>query len=138
MKTMFKAFVVITVLFSATGAAASEAQRNERILARAVDGRVAGAPVACVTFDQPYSIEVIDKTAVVYHLRDGTTYVNRPLANAENLNRDTSNWRGKLSKRPLCVNDVTGDYGGEIYANYRASFRPAVVTLGPFVPYKAR
>jgi|GEM_PF-785845 len=138
MKTMFKALVAIAVLSSATGAAASEAQRNERVLARAVDGRVAGAPVACVTFDQPYSVEVIDKTAVVYRLRDGTMYVNRPLANAENLNRDTSSWRENPSKRPLCVNDVTGDYGGEIYANHRASFRPIVVTMGPFVPYKAR
>jgi hypothetical protein len=138
MKTMFKTFVAIAVLSSATGAAASDAQRNERILARAVDGRVAGAPVACVTFDQPYSIEVIDKTAVVYRLRDGTMYVNRPLANAENLNRDTSSWRENPSKRPLCVNDVTGEYGGEIYANFRPSFRPMVVTMGPFVPYKAR
>jgi hypothetical protein len=138
MKTMFKALVAVAVVSSATGVAASEAQRNERILARAIDGRVAGAPVACVTLDQPYSVNVIDKTAVVYRLRDGTMYVNRPLTNAENLNRDASSWRENPSRRPLCINDVTGDYGGEIVANYRASFRPAVVTLGPFVPYKAQ
>lgn len=138
MKAVFKALVVLALLSSATGAAASEAQRNERILARTIDGRVAGAAVACVTFDQPYSVTVIDKTAVVYRLRDGTMYVNRPLANAENLNRDTSSWRENPSRRPLCVNDVTSDYGGEIYANYRPSFSPLVVKLGPFVPYKAQ
>lgn len=138
MKTMFKALVAIVVLCGATGGVASAAERNERILARTVEGRVAGAPVACVKFDQPYSTEVIDKTAVVYRLRDGTMYVNRPLANAENLNRNTSNWRENPSRRPLCVNDVTGDYGGDVYANFRPSFRPLVVTLGPFVPYTAR
>jgi len=135
---LFRALTAAAILASATGAMADEAQRNERALARAVEGRVAGAPVACVTFDKPYSTEVIDKTAVVYRLRDGTMYVNRPLANAENLNRNTSNWREGASPRPLCVNEVTGDYGGDINANYRRSFRAAVVTLGPFVPYAAR
>lgn len=138
MKTMLKVLVALVALSSATGAAASEAQRNERILVRTLDGRVAGAPVACVTLDQPYSVEVIDKTAVVYRLRDGTMYVNRPLANAENLNRDASSWRENPSRRPLCVNEVTGDYGGEVYANFRPTFRAKVVTLGPFVPYQAR
>jgi hypothetical protein len=138
MGAMSKGLLAVAILAGATSAAAGEAQRNERILARAIDGRVAGAPVACVTFDQPYRTEVIDKTAVVYRLRDGTMYVNRPLANAENLNRDASNWRETASQRPLCVNDVTGDYGGDINANFRRSFRAAVVTLGPFVPYAAR
>lgn len=138
MGAMFKGLLALAVLAGATSAVASEAQRNERVLARAIDGRVAGAPVACVTFNQPYSTEVIDKTAVVYRLRDGTMYVNRPLANAENLTRDASSWRESPSQRPLCVNDVTGDYGGDIYANYRRTFRAAVVTMGPFVPYAAR
>lgn len=133
MNSMFKGLLVVAVLAGASGALADEAQRGERYLASEIKGRVAGQPVDCLTFNRPYTTEVISKTAILYRLKGGAMYVNRPIRGAKDMD-DESVVRARIGAPTVCAHDVL-----PLYFTYGANRPPSnAVTLGQFVPYSKR
>lgn len=109
-------------------AQANQRQSPEQQLERALEGRVAGAPVDCVNLRSVRNSRIIDRTAILFDA-GGTIYVNRPRSGAESLDRhDTQVVRSFSSQ--LCsidtirmVDPVTGFFQGSVF-------------LGEFVPYR--
>jgi hypothetical protein len=104
------------------------AEKGEARLARALEGRVAGAPVDCIDLRRVRSSRIIPGTAIVYEA-GGTLYVNRPRAGADTLD----SWDvmvNKLHDSRLCSIDVV-----ELY-DTGARIQTGIVFLGDFVPYK--
>jgi hypothetical protein len=66
---------------------ASPAPAPEAELAKAIDGRVAGEPVSCINLREIGSTRIIEGTAILYTMRNGTVYVNRPTSGASALRR---------------------------------------------------
>lgn len=128
MRKMLQGLVTVAVLATAFGASAGELDaKSKRSLDLAINGRVAGRPVACINPSKIYSTDVIDKTAIVYRMSDGELYVNRPTQGAHNLDHNAVVLTRK-GIEPLCSNDFVnlGDVGGWVTAS---------VAMGPFVPY---
>ena len=110
-------------------ASLSAAPRDgEAELSRALQGRVAGAPVDCINLRQIRSSRIINNTAILYEA-GGTVYVNRPRAGREQLDQwDTLVTR--LHDNRLCSVDTVRlyDAGSRIETGF--------VFLGEFVPYR--
>lgn len=133
MRALLHGLATVLVVATASSAFASPAKiaRGERSLARMVDGRVAGQPVSCIDSGRAYMTEIIDKTALVYHMPGGTMYVNRPKVGATTLDHDAIIYtRNKRMK--LCHGDgmATLDTGGRGVRGLGA------LRLGEFVPYE--
>ena len=97
-------------------------------LAKLLEGRVAGKPVSCLRLSDVQGSEIIDGTAIVYHLPGARLYVNRPRGGASSLRQDDVL--------------VTRTYGGDLCEpdavdlfDSLAHFQRGFVSLGPFVPY---
>ena len=112
------------------GAASAQAAPVDREaqLDRALEGRVAGEPVDCITLSRVRGTRIIPDTAIVYEVGN-TLYVNRPRAGASSLDEmDT------LGSRPfgnrLCSVDTIQLY------DTSARMTHGVVFLGDFVPYR--
>ena len=107
--------------------AVAKQEQGEVKLAKLLDGRVAGAPVHCLSSFQRRDMQVIDRTALVF--KDGDTiYVNRP-AGANFLT-----WSDvpvfKIWGDQLCDKDL-------VHLRDRSSGMPgATLSMGEFVPYK--
>ncbi len=115
-------------LLLATSASAAPRLSPEAKLARALDGRVAGEPVNCISLGRVRSSRIIDDTAILYEA-GSTIYVNRPRAGRESLDRwDTL--VTKLFTSQLCSTDVIHLY------DTSARMQTGLVFLGEFVPYK--
>jgi hypothetical protein len=101
---------------------------REAELARALQGRVAGAPVQCIDLHRVRSSRIITDTAILYDA-GSVIYVNRPDNGANQLNQwDTMVTRTSTSQ--LCnVDTVT------MVDQASRSFT-GVVFLGDFVPYR--
>lgn len=99
----------------------------EARMAKALEGRVAGKPVDCITLRQIQSSEIFDKTAILY--KSGSTwYLNRPESGREFLNRDDVLLTDTHSSN-LCSVDIVRllDSG--------THFPSGSLGLGKFVPY---
>ena len=107
--------------------AAAAHEKGEAKLAKLIDGRVAGAPVHCLSTFQRRNLEVVDHTAFVF--KDGDTlYVNRP-SGANFLS-----WSDvpvfKIWGSELCDKDM-------VHLHDRSTgMLGATLSLGDFVPYK--
>jgi len=131
MRKVLQGLVTVAVLATASNAFAGElGAKAQRSLDRAINGRVAGAPVACINPSQIRSTEVVDKTAVLYRMSDGKLYVNRPILGAHNLDHNAVVYTGNRVQ-PLCSNQFVnlGD------PDPRIGWVTASVAMGPFVPY---
>ena len=117
--------------FLVAGAAAQAAPKEDPQvrLERALEGRVAGEPVDCISMHNVKSSKIIDGTAILYETIGGTVYVNRPTNGAESLRRNDSLVTDTRSSR-LCSIDVVRLYDSS------ARFQTGVVFLGDFVPYR--
>ena len=117
-----------SVLLAAAPAGAVPRLAPEQRLARAIEGRVAGEPVRCLSLHQIRSSQIIDKTAIIYDA-GSTLYVNRPRAGSESLDQ----W-DVLVTRPfgsqLCGTDVVHLY------DPASRMQTGFVFLGEFVPYR--
>ena len=71
---LIPATLALAALAAAIPAAAKHEQ-GEAKLAKLLDGRVAGAPVHCLSSSQRRDMQVVDKTALVFKYGD-TIYVN--------------------------------------------------------------
>jgi hypothetical protein len=124
------------LLFLASAAAAlapaqagsPDPDKGERQLAKALEGRVAGAPVDCIDLQRIRSSRIIDRTAIVYDA-GRTLYVNRPRGGARAL----KDWDVMVT-RPfgsrLCSVDVVHIYSPG------SNMLGGIVFLGDFIPYK--
>ena len=110
------------------GVAQAKPQDREAELARAIQGRVAEAPVQCIDLHRVRSSRIINGTAIVYDA-GSVIYVNRPENGADQLNQ----WDTMVTRTPstrLCnVDTVTMiDRASQNFTG--------VVFLGEFVPYR--
>ena len=110
------------------GIAQAKPQDREEELARAIQGRVAGAPVQCIDLHRVRSSRIINGTAIVYDA-GSVIYVNRPENGADQLNQ----WDTMVTRTPstrLCNVDT-------VTMIDRSSHNfTGVVFLGDFVPYR--
>lgn len=110
------------------GIAQAKPQDREAELARAIQGRVAEAPVQCIDLHRVRSSRIINGTAIVYDA-GSVIYVNRPENGADQLNQ----WDTMVTRTPstrLCNVDT-------VTMIDRASHNfTGVVFLGDFVPYR--
>lgn len=102
--------------------------KGEARIARIIQGRTAGAPVDCITQQQISSSEIIDRTAIVYRMNNGTIYVNRPPSGASFLRSGTVLVTDTRSTQ-LCGIDIV-----RLYDN-SSRMQAGSVGLGKFVPY---
>jgi hypothetical protein len=124
----FVSLLTGAVLLAAVPAAAAPRLSPDAKLAQALEGRIAGEAVNCISLHGARSSQVIENSAIVYR-SGGTLYVNRPRAGAESLN----NWDAMLTRTfssQLCSGDVI-----EIVDTATGHMR-GLVFLGDFVPYK--
>lgn len=125
---------IITIFAAAAIAAipaaapAMERLAPEEKLAKLLEGRVAGEPQDCIQLSMARSSQVIDKTAIVYHI-GSTLWVNRPEGGASLLDDDDI-LVTKLSTSQLCSIDAVQlhDRSSNMYSGF--------VSLGKFVPYR--
>ncbi len=127
MRTIIKLLVGAALL--ATGAAqARERLTPEAQLAKALEGRVAGEPVDCISLSRSPSSQVIPGEAIIY--RDGNTlYVNKPRSGAKALN----DWDVLVTRTftsQLCSSDTV------LLHDRTTRATRGVVFLGEFVPYR--
>lgn len=114
--------------FAMPAAAATRvSESGEAKLAKALDGRVAGKPVDCISLRSTGSSQVYDGTAITYE-QGRTLYVNRPRMGAESLRRGDI-LVSKTFTDQLCNVDTVRllDQGSR--------FERGFVGLGKFVPY---
>jgi hypothetical protein len=115
-------------LLLANAASAAPRLSPEAKLAKALEGRVAGEPVNCISLSRIRSSRIIDDTAILYEA-GSTIYVNRPRAGRESLDRwDTL--VTKLFTSQLCSTDVVHLY------DTSSRIQTGLVFLGEFVPYE--
>lgn len=116
------------LLFAAGAASAGPRLSPEAQLAKALDGRVAGEPVNCISLHRVRSSRIIDDTAILYEA-GSTIYVNRPRSGRESLDRwDTL--VTKLFTSQLCSTDVVHLF------DTSSRTQTGFVFLGEFVPYR--
>ena len=120
--------LIVGSLLLAHGAAAGPRQDPEAELARALQGRVAGKPVDCISLPRVRSSRIIDKTAILYDA-GGTIYVNRPRTGRESLD-DWDVLVTKTHSSQLCSIDVVSLYDSS------SRMQSGIVFLGEFVPYR--
>jgi hypothetical protein len=109
-------------------AAPAAAPDREEQLERALRGRVAGEPVACIDMNRVRGSTVIPGTAVIYDA-GSVLYVNRPDSGADSLDRwDVLVTRMYTSQ--LCNTDTVDliDQGSRAWSG--------ILFLGDFVPYR--
>ena len=127
MRHALPAFSALVLLAAPAGAA--ERRSGEAELAKAIEGRVAGEPVACIDTRRFMNSRIIDRTAIVYEGTGGTVWVNVPRSGARALD----DWDVLVTRQyssELCRGDVVRlfDRGGMA--------QTGTVLLGEFVPYR--
>lgn len=127
MRKIALALAAGAVLIGGSAVSAKPRLTGEERLAKALEGRVAGKPVDCISLLDSRDQQVIDKTAIVYG-SGRTIYVNRP-SNARDLDSDdimVSNIHGSQ----VCKLDI-------VRTHERSGFFPTgFVGLEQFVPYR--
>ena len=115
------------LLACAPAVAADRAATPEAALAKALDGRVAGAPVNCINLHDIQSSRIFDRTAILYDT--GTRlYLNRPRIGADSLDDDDI-LLTKTFGSQLCSLDTVH------LISRSGHFEHGFVGLGEFVPY---
>ncbi|WP_395445768.1 hypothetical protein [Caulobacter sp. UC70_42] len=117
--------VLLVALASTAQAAPKPRLMGEARLAKILEGRTAGPPLDCVDLRSVETVEIIDRTAILYRMPGGRLYVSRPEAGAADLKWDSTLTSRTVGAR-LCRYDtmIASRFGG-------ASF----LLLGPFAPY---
>jgi hypothetical protein len=116
------------------GAAAPAAPRDNRVndkaeakLAKALEGRIAGKPVSCISQHNITNSTVYDGTAIVYRV-GSTLYVNRPRIGQTSLDSDDI-LVSRTYGSQLCNLDTIK------LIDRSSRFQTGFVGLGDFVPY---
>ena len=124
---MRKIIAVLALTAAASGAATAASLPPEALLARMLEGRVAGKPVSCISQYNIRSAEIIDGTAIVYRV-GSKLYVNRPRSGASWLDRDDILATRTVGSQLCRVDSVR-------LIDRASRFPTGFVMLGDFVPY---
>ena len=117
-----------TLAIGNVGASSAPAHRPEEQIAKALAGRVAGKPTDCLYQRNIRSSTIIDHTAILYEMNDGTIYLNRPTSGASFLRSDYALVTDTHSTQ-LCSIDIVRLF------DTVSRFESGTLGLGPFVPY---
>lgn len=100
----------------------------EARIAKITADRAAGEPVDCIQQNLISSTEIVNRTAIVYRMNNGTIYVNRPASGATFLSKGDVLVTDTHSTQ-LCSVDIVKlfDTGSRMQSG--------TVGLGKFVPY---
>lgn len=123
-------FALLAAALLAGGTASAAPQDNSRYeakLAKALEGRTAGEPVKCINLRDIRSTEIIDRTAILYRMYNGTVYVNRPSGAATLDNDDILVTKTFTSQ--LCSIDIVQ------LVSRTSRFPSGSIGLSEFVPY---
>lgn len=117
--------LLVAIIPLAASAAPKPYAKGEAKLAEALAGRTAGPPLDCLDPKTVETVEVIERTAILYRMPGGVLYLNRPDAGAMDLEWDSTLTTRTVGAR-LCHHDamVASRFG-------ETSF----LMLGPFIPY---
>ena len=102
-------------------------EAGEAKIATALAGRTPGAPVHCIYQRDIRSSQIIDRTAILYELNNGTIYLNRP-SGAEFLESNDALVTRSYSDE-LCNVDIVR------LLDTTTRFEMGSVGLGDFIPY---
>ena len=107
--------------------AAQRAAAGEAALSRITAGRTSDKPVDCINLRNIRSSEIVDDTAIVYRMNNGTLFVNRP-AGGGGLDRDDILVTRTIGTQ-LCRIDIVNlvDRNSRMFSGS--------LSLGDFVPY---
>lgn len=128
MKSPASILAAALLAFTGVALAAGIQEENEARLARMLEGRIAGEPVACIpAFRTTTQLQVLEKVALVYDAGN-LIYVARP-EDPEMLGRDDVVVINRFGGQ-LCHTDIirTVDRHG--------GYHTGVVFLEKFVPYR--
>ena len=119
--------ILLAGLALSAGPLAATPHGDEEI-AKVIGGRVAGPPIKCIFQRNISSTRIIDGTAILYTMRDGTILINQP-GGAAFLHRDLALVTDTHNGDRLC--DV------DIVRLYDAISRTGAgsIGLGDFIPY---
>jgi len=132
MKTMFLALMLLPLAACAQSTTASEprlSEREARDLARALDGKVPGEPVSCITSQRSSDLRALGDNTLIYR-------VNKDLVYRNTLNGAC---RGLSMGDTLVLRRVTSQYcRGDIatVVNLPSGSQTGSCALGDFVPYR--
>lgn len=76
------------LMLSAGATQAKAPMSPDAQIAKITAGRIAGRPADCIQQNEISSSQIVDGTAIVYRMNDGTIFVNRPASGASFLRRD--------------------------------------------------
>jgi hypothetical protein len=123
---MLKAMLLAAVAIATPAVAAHRDSPNVQ-LQKALNGRVAGKPVNCISLLNADSAEIIGGKAIIYR-QGGRLYVNKPRSGAASL-RDDDILVTRTFGSDLCNIDM-------VQLTDRSTRTPrGFVSLGKFVPY---
>ena len=113
---------------AALPAAAKPNAGQEARLAKALAGRTAGDAVSCIRQHDIDSVDVFDDTALLYRMRGGDFYLNRPAGGAYSLRFDS-----------ILVTDTHSDQLCDVdtvhLVDRSSHINTGFVSLGKFVLY---
>ena len=122
-------FALASLALPATAMANKASAPNyEEKLAKILKGRTAGKPVDCINQQLVRSTRVINRTAIVYEMSNGTYYVNRPNSGA-NFLRDDLVLVTSTHNMQLCSIDVVH------LVDNSHGMTMGSLGLGKFIPY---
>jgi hypothetical protein len=126
MTSLVKTLIVGASLIAAPAVAAPR-DTPEVQLQKLLAGRIAGAPVDCISLFPSNSSQIIKGKAIVYHV-GGKLYVNEPRSGAESLDDDDI-LVTKVFGSQLCSIDTVN------LVDRSSRFQRGFVILGKFVPW---
>jgi hypothetical protein len=121
------ALIGMSAVAPATARDHRDNSKAEAQLAKALEGRVAGKPVSCISQQNITSSTVYDGTAIVYRV-GSTLYVNRPRMGQTSLDSDDI-LVSRTYGSQLCSLDTIR------LVDRSVRFQTGFVGLGEFVPY---
>ena len=128
--TLFTSALLAVGLAAApvTAMAGNKAQSTgEEKLAKMLAGRTAGKPQDCINQQLIRSSTIINRTAIVYEMSNGTYYVNRP--NGANFLHDNLILLTSTQSNQLCGVDIVR------LVDNSSGMTMGSVGLGKFIPY---
>lgn len=122
------AFVALSMVTCPVAIAARPVEQAEAQIARALNGRVAGKPTDCIFQYDIRTSRIIDRTAILYEMNNGTIYLNRPTSGASFLDSADALVTDTHTSQ-LCGIDIVRLY------DTASRVERGSIGLGPFVPY---